>query len=550
MKKRIKAAIAVAVAVVIGTGGFITYRHIKSKGNIPSMARMDQTTSKVQKSSFTDTITASGSVLLDDEVEVYAEGEVNIVRKILVEEGDTVSAGDLIVEYDVDDSKEELENKVRDTKREIENAELSLESMTAKASDSELTKLKSAITSKEKSLQEAKTTYESYTTKLNQQQNTIDNAQQDVDDAEKELSDTQTLLEIGGATQSEYDTAKTTLDKAEKTLSEAKEAYNDLVTEQNNAKLSITTAENDLTDAENEYKDAQNPLSTEDAQIQYKQQQLTLQGLKDNLSDYEKDLSELVYYTYADVSGKVTEVCIDEGTYTEENTVILKVADFNKLVVSASIEEYDAPLVAVGQKVIMTSDGLEGKEYTGTVTEVNDIAEAATTTMGSETAVPIEISVDNPDGVLKPGYNLDLEITVVDKQNVLTVPVGAVQTDAKEGVKYVYVIDGGIINKREVTTGETNDTEIEIVSGVNEGDEIITNPSGEISENMTLDEYKKQLEESNASSESENGGEAEGENLGNMMNGGMGNDQNRGANQGVQSGGPRGGGPGGGGPMG
>ena len=547
LKKKIKAGIAIVLVLAIGAGGFFTYRHFKNKSNMPVMERNNELTETVDKSSFVSTITATGSVLLDDEIEVYAEGETNIVKTILVEEGDTVSEGDLLVEYDVEDRQEELENQIRDTKREIENAELSLESMTAATSDTELTRLKSEITSKEKSLQDAKTSYDSYATKLTQQQNTVENAEQDVSDAEKEVSDTMALMEVGGATQSEYDTAVTTLNKAKKTLTEAQQAYNDLVTEQSNAKMSITTAENDLTNAQNEYNDAQTPLSTEQEKIQYQQQQLTLQGLKDNLADYEQDLSELVYSTSSTVNGKVTEVCVDEGTYTEENTVILKVADFNKLIVSASIEEYDAPLVAVGQKVVMTSDGLEGKEYTGTVTRVNDSAEDTSTNMGTETAVPIEISVDNPDGVLKPGYTLVLEITVVDKQDVLAVSSGAVMTDAKAGTKYVYVVDGGVISKREVTTGETNDTEIEIVSGLNEGDEIITSPDDSITEGMTLDEYREQMANNtntNTGSErSESGNE-------DMRNGGMPNDQNRGANQGVPSGGPGGGGFGGGGPMG
>ncbi len=545
LKKRIKAGIAIILVLAIGTGGFFTYRYVKNRNSISVMNVSNELTEIVERTSFVSTITASGNVVLADEIEVYAEGDENWVRTIYVEEGDTVNVGDLLIEYDTDDREEELENQIRDTKREIENAKLSLESMTAATSDTELAKLKSEITSSEKSLQEAQTTYESYTTKLAQQQNTIDNAQQDVDDAEKDVSDIQALMAVGGATQSEYNSAVTTLERAKRTLSEAQDEYNNILTEQANAKMSITIAENNLINAQNEYNDALTPLSTEQEKIQYQQQLLTLQGLEDNLADYEKDLSELVYSTSSTVNGKVTEVCIDEGTYTEENTVVLKVADFSKLTVDSSIEEYDAPLVEVGQKVVMTSDGIEGVEYTGTVTKVSDSAEDTSTNIGTETAVPIEISVDNPDGILKPGYTLDLEITVVDKQDVLAVSSSAVMTDAKEGVQYVYIVEGGVISRREVTTGETNDTQIEIVSGLNEGDEIISNPDESITEGMTLDEYREQMSNNTSTgSTSSDSGSAD------MGNGGMGNDQNRGSNQGVPSGGPGGGGFGGGGPMG
>lgn len=546
MKKKIKAGAAVLLIAVIGIGGTFTYRHFKEKGNMPMMGRNNGITETVTRNTLSNTITASGSVLLDDEIEVYAEGETNIVKTILVEEGDTVQEGDLLVEYDVDDRQEELEKQIRDTKREIENAQLSLTSMTTPASDTEIAKLQSTITAKEKALQEAETNYSNYATKLSQQQTAIDNAEQDVKDAEKEVSDLSQLLAVGGATQSEYDAAVTAEKKANDTLTEAKQNYDDLLTEQNNAKLSITTAQNDVTDAKNDLKDSQTVLGDTDSKTKYEQQKLTLQGLQDNLSDYEKDLSELVYSTSSTVNGKVTEVCVDEGTYTEENTVILKVADFNKLIVSANIEEYDAPLLELGQKVVMTSDGLEGKEYTGTVTRINDSAEAASTNMGTETAVPVEISVDNPDGVLKPGYNLDLEITILDKENVLTISESSIKTDAKTNTKYVFAVEGGIVKKKEITTGEKSDTVVEVLTGLNEGDEVIKSVSDDIKEGMTLEEVKAlNAEKQSGSNSGENS-----ENGNNMRNGGIGNDQNRGANQGVPSGGPGGGGFGGGRPMG
>lgn len=544
-KKKFK-IIAVLIIVILIAGVIGGYVYLKEYKSIPRMGRINNVTEKVEKSSFINTITASGSVLLDDEIEVYAEGETNIIKKIMVEEGDTIKEGDLLVEYDVDDRKEELEKQIRDTKREIENAKLSMQSLETPADDTEINKLKSTVTAKEKSLQEAKANYDSYGTKLIQQHNTVDNAKKDVEDAEKELKDTEALLNVGGAAQSEYDSCAAVLDKAEKTFAEAKEQYNDMLRDADNAKLSITTAENDLKDAQNELADAQSPLSSEADKIKYKQQQITLQGLQDNLSEYEKDLNELVYTTTSNVDGKVTEVCVDEGTYTEENTVILKVADFNKLIVNASIEEYDAPLVGIGQKVVMTSDGLEGKEYTGTVTKVNDSAETASTNIGTETAVPVEISVDNPDGVLKPGYNLDLEITILDKQDVLNVSAGAVKTDGKSSKKYVFAVEGGNIIKREVTTGEENEASIEIVSGLSEGDEIIKLPNDSIQEGMSLDEAKELLI-ANTGSDEKSGSEKMDNN---MMNGGMPNDQNRGSNKMLQSGGPGGGGFGGGRPMG
>jgi HlyD family secretion protein len=542
VKLGVKLGIAAVAVVALGVGGYMVYKHFNRSGHMGGGRDMG-ITEKVEKQSLVSTVSATGAVLLKDEIEVYAEGEVNKIKKIMVEEGDDVTVGELLVEYDVDDTKEELENKIRDTKRSIENSELSIKSLTAASSDSDIAKLNNTLVTKQKALTDAKTTLESYTTKLAQQQTTIDNAEKEAETALKKYNDGKELLAVGGISQQELDELEKSSRLADTELSKAKDDYNDLLTAQSSAKESVTTAECAITEAQAALNDAKNPLASESNKIKYQQEQLTLQGLKDNLADYEKDLSELVYTTSAAVEGKVTEVCVDEGTYTEENTVILKLANFNQLIVSADIEEYDAPLLKLGQKVVMTSDGLEGKEYTGTIIKISPSAADTSTNMGTETTVPIEISVDNPDGVLKPGYNLDLEITVSEKDDLVMVSSSAIGKDKEAGTSYVYKVnDDKTLEKVVVETGDTDDTMIEITSGVSEGDTIIKSVSDSIKEGMTLEEVMA-LEMEAKSQAASSSGE-------NNSNGGNGDDRNQQSGQMLQPGGFGGGGPGGGGPMG
>jgi RND family efflux transporter MFP subunit len=241
--------------------------------------------------------------------------------------------------------------------------------------------------------------------------------------------------------------------------------------------------------------------------------------LQDTLSDAEKDLNDIVYSTYSDVDGVVTEVCIDEGTYTEENTVMLKVADLNDLIVSANIEEYDAPLLALGQKVTMTSDGLEGKVYTGEITKINITASNASSNMGTETVVPIEISVDNPDGILKQNYNLDLEIETVNEDNVLCVSTSAIGVDVKTDESYVYKFEIVVLKKTVVETGESDDTNTEIVSGLKEGDEILTTMSDNMKDGMSVTELTamQQSEQPQNNKDSKEGNGNDRDNQSNQM---------------------------------
>ena len=67
----------------------------------------------------------------------------------------------------------------------------------------------------------------------------------------------------------------------------------------------------------------------------------------------------------------------------------------------------------------MTSDGIENKIYTGTVTKIEPTASTQSTMSGSETVVPIVVHMDNPDELMKPGFSLDLEIIVEDLSDVV-----------------------------------------------------------------------------------------------------------------------------------
>ena len=488
MHRYIKRGITAVIVAAVAGGGFYAYRYISVKNAPPGDMEIHSITTEVVTGEIINTVTATGTVMLNNEIEVYAEGETNKIKEFHVEEGDSVAVGQLLVTYDTDDTVEELENKIRDTQREIENALLSLKNLQLPTSESELQKLQNEVASNDKSLSEAQNNIKTIQTNIKQQNTEIANAKQDWEDARKTVSDNAALLNVGGITQEEYDNSVTDCDRAEQTYSNALDAMETLNINLENAQKSVAAAENSLSLAQTSLNESINKMDLEENQIKLKQQQLTLQGLQDTLSDAQKDLSEIVYSTYSTVDGVVTEVCVDEGTYTEENTVMLKVADLDDLIVTANIEEYDAPLLELGQKVTMTSDGLEGKVYTGEITKINITASSASSNMGSETVVPIEISVDNPDGILKQNYNLDLEIEVTNRQNVLCVATAAIGTDGKTGESYVYKAENGIISRTAVEIGEADDTNTEIVSGLNEGDKIVASASGRLQDGMSLEE--------------------------------------------------------------
>lgn len=532
MQKRtlLKKIFAFTLVVAVAGSGIFVYKKLnKPKMSMAASFSPDSLIEKVQKGELKESITASGVVYLADEQEIYAEGETNIINKFLVEEGDYVEVGQMLVEYDVEDTKTDLEKKIKEGKTNLENEQLSLKTLALPASESELLTLKSNITQAEKSLYEANINLESYDDKIKQQQTTIDTAKKDMDKAEKTVNDNKVLLEVGGISQKEYDDSVTEYEKTVNTYNDAVTSLEQINKDKTSAEYSVKTAESSLAEANDKLKLAQNKLSDEETKIKYAQQENQITLTKIDIDDNQKKLNDLVYSTSSTVSGIVTEICVDEGTYTEENTVMLKIADFDNLIVKASIAEYDAPNIELGQTVEMTSDGLEGKVYTGKIIKINPSASAESTVMGSETAVPIEISVDNPDGVLKPGYNLDLEILTVDKNDVLLVSSSAVAKDKESGNYYVYKLNNDkTIKKTEVEVGIYGETQTEIISGISEGDSVIIDSSQKLRDGMNLNE----ITPANSSAESNKENKEEG----------MNDDKNREFNQAVPPGGAGGGG--------
>lgn len=195
--------------------------------------------------------------------------------------------------------------------------------------------------------------------------------------------------------------------------------------------------------------------------------------------------------------------------------------DLSYLEMTMAIDELDIGQVAVGQSVRITADAVPDQTYSGTVTKVS----VAGTTSGGITTYPVTVRIDETDG-LRPGMNVDAEIVIESRDNVLAVPSGAVNRgdtvlvtadspsaanaldrEAPEG--YVYV---------QIGTGVDDDSYVEITSGLQEGDTVAYLPTSSGSSNMMM------------------GGMM----MGGMPSGGMGGGAPSGGMGGDRGGGPRG----------
>ncbi len=219
----------------------------------------------------------------------------------------------------------------------------------------------------------------------------------------------------------------------------------------------------------------------------------------------------------APFDGLVTNVPVREGEtvvvgiQNAEGSTLMTLADMSVITAEVKVDETDIVNLKLGQTADVTVDAFPGHVYKGHVTEVGDQALLRTTgvatsqsTTGTEEAkdFKVVVTLDQSLPELRPGLSVNAKITTAQKMNVLSVPIQALverdpATEAQlfkdhgsaakgavaaatrqqttEGV-YVLVHDKKTLRVRftPVTTGISGATDVEVLSGVHEGDEIAT----------------------------------------------------------------------------
>jgi HlyD family secretion protein len=150
-------------------------------------------------------------------------------------------------------------------------------------------------------------------------------------------------------------------------------------------------------------------------------------------------------------------------------TAEIVVANPDKMILVANIDEVDIGRIFQGQKTLVLLDAYPEEELELTVKKIGF---DATTTAGGGTAFPVEFSLPPYQGEkFKLGMNGDVEVIVSEANDVLTVPFETIKEDNKGS--FVYVLKDGRPEKKRVEIGFSNDIDTQIKSGLNENDEVV-----------------------------------------------------------------------------
>lgn len=232
---------------------------------------------------------------------------------------------------------------------------------------------------------------------------------------------------------------------------------------------SVTSAKHALEKAERALED----LQAGPDEIDRRSQALAVKQKREALSDYS---------VYAPFDGVIASVDAKVGEQGSSGTAVATLITKSQ-VAQISLNEVDAAKIKAGQKATLTFDAIDNLTLTGTVAQVDAVG----TVSQGVVSYSVEIALDSQDERIKPGMTVNASIQTDTAQDVLVVPSSAVKT--AQGQSYVLafgtplattsISNGGVESKEApvqipVEVGISDDTSVEIRSGLTEGEQIIT----------------------------------------------------------------------------
>jgi len=214
---------------------------------------------------------------------------------------------------------------------------------------------------------------------------------------------------------------------------------------------------------------------------------------------------------YAPMSGTISDLNKEQGEIAIgsqfQEDIILIVADLSAMEALVNVDENDIVNIAIGQQAEVEVDALFGQTLSGTVYEIANSANVNDQgTANQKTEFEVKIAINGEITKLRPGMTASADVVTQTKENVVAVPIqsvavrtldqltmegqkiadieGEFTADADGFVEIVFCIEDGIVVARQVEIGIQSDKKIEIISGIDEAEQIVTGSYRAISRDL------------------------------------------------------------------
>ena len=464
-------------------------------------------TAEAVKGEITSTLDTSGTIA-SEVTKVYASPVNAQVLDVPAEAGEKVQKGEYLLTYDTTSLQKSYDIAELQAKAENATSNDSLEKSKESAADmassaSDIASLQGqidALNAEINSLQSQATNNELASNDNAAVNEKITKLQTELEGIKAQIASLEAKKEKEELSDKEAKNLKA-LNKEqkekEKEIKKQQKALNDtksIANSQTTIQAQLTQKNSQLADLQSKLAEAQSKNTAAEAgvlsdaakaNIDYTKQagKLTLEQTADSLSKAKAGI-------VADFDGIVTQVDTSAGSMAAEGSPLLTLASANDLCVEIPVSKYNLANIEIGQKATVT---FQDKDYTG---EVNYISKVAQKAESGAALVTVKVHIDTPDDNLVLGLDAKVKIDLGSVENVIKVPVSAVNSDTSGD--FVYVVEDHIVVRKAVTTGMASKEEMEIKSGLSEGEKVITTIDATIIEGMQVTESTEQDTETSA----------------------------------------------------
>ncbi len=496
MKKWLKAGLTIAAVGAIATGAYLYFRPAKVN------AETSVATARVARGTISSYVSAVGNLKAHQSVDL-SFGQSGTVKKINVNLGDQVKAGAVLAEIDTT----ELELQLRSAEVSLKNAQLSLAKAQTPATEAEVATARAAYESAQAkyddlakgasasdlavaqaSVGSARAAYNSAVASANAGDSSLASAAASFEKARLTLQAAQGAYDrvswrgdVAASSEAavlqtatiDYNTAKAAYESAAAT------SGTDTASKIASALASLKSAQANLADLKNQVTEAD--LATAKAALLSAQYELdtllagpdatTLAQAQNSVETAQINLDQVKLQLagaqiVAPFDGVITAVNVTVGE--TGSSAAFTIADLSKMEIIVSMAETDVNQIKAGQQVEITLDAVSGLTLKGTVSQV---APSGTQSSGVVT-YPVTVVLTDANDAAKAGMTTNLNIILSQRENVLTVPNKYVKTVNGQKVATIKAAEGQV--QVPVEVGLTDDTHTEIVSGLKEGDVVVS----------------------------------------------------------------------------
>jgi len=456
-KRRLFRTIAIILVLAVAIAGFIFLSLQRSME--PTIVN----TVEARTDSIVQRLSTSGFVESENSQIIYAEVEAPI-EKVCITEGSSVKKGDTLVVYDTTKlestrNKAVADEDIKELQRDTFTQKSNTEAAAYSDADNNLAVLDAQIATLQTEIDDlyAQSTANTYWKEsdgawLGDQIEKLEAEKENASDKRKsEIEEEIDDLKVRQRTHSNVQIEEYIRQKQE-TLSTLKENRSTYESKKDSSKAGIATS------SEKEEYQREVDLAT------YSREEA------------ESELAKAQSGVVAPFDGIISDVKASTGLYTGYGTELFTLRDNKKVKTTIAISRFELEYIKEGQSAEIT---VAGHSYTGSVSHID---KAASMNEKGVSVINAAIHIDNPDEFIYLGVDAKVKVNVGSAENALVVPVEAVNMDA-EGY-YCYVLDDDVVIRKNVTTGLSSETMVEILSGIKEGDVIINDSSVTVEEGM------------------------------------------------------------------